>query len=132
LLTGLRKQFYKLRILQRVAVCKHDNLILIARLRPSSSSRKKLDDEICKFNYITLDGKEAYNTIKALIKENCELKNQIKLYKQSSERVLMTPQKLIESMNTNPVIHSPGLLSKKKPKKLKKKMKRRKKEYLNP
>lgn len=71
--------------------------------------------------------------IKELMKENQELKHQIKLYKQTSQSTL-TPQKSIETLPIPSPKDSPfvqNLFAKKPKRKMKKKTKRRKVEYLN-
>lgn len=74
--------------------------------------------------------------MRELIKENNELKHQIKLFKQSSSGYLITPQKSIESFNSKQIIEDSPIEDmftvKKKTKKVKKKTKRRKMDYLNP
>lgn len=74
--------------------------------------------------------------MKELIKENNELKHQIKLFKQSSASYLISPQKSIESFNSKQPIEDSSIEDmfsvKKKVKKIKKKTKRRKMDYLNP
>lgn len=75
--------------------------------------------------------------IEKLKKENDDLKNQIKMIKQSSSSLLISPQKSVEQLTSYRSIDSSPLVSnfgglKKKTKKVKKRSKRKKIEYLNP
>ena len=72
--------------------------------------------------------KEAYKKIKELMEENMKLKNQIKLFKQSSQSTLLTPPKSTAKFSGVESFR----LEKKGVRKSKKKLKRKKVDYLNP